>query len=116
VGASLDRGSASMTYYGALVSNRFDTRLRMVHVAEDRGISEAAREYETTPKTVRKWVKRYREQGLDGLADRSRAPKSVLTRSRGVGAADRGLAWETSQMGSGSISRGFFFALFAQDS
>lgn len=65
-----------MTYYGALVANRFDTRLRMVRVAQDRGISEAAREYETTRKTVRKWVERYQEQGLDGLADQSRAPKS----------------------------------------
>jgi transposase len=63
-----------MTYYGAMVGNVFDMRLRMVQMAQDRGVSEAAKVFVTTRKTVRKWMGRYQEQGLDGLVNRSRAP------------------------------------------
>jgi transposase InsO family protein len=36
----------------------------------------AARQFNTTPKTVAKWVARFREGGVDGLRDRSSAPHS----------------------------------------
>jgi transposase InsO family protein len=36
----------------------------------------AARQFNTTPKTVAKWVTRFREGGVDGLRDRSSAPHS----------------------------------------
>jgi transposase InsO family protein len=35
-----------------------------------------ARKYNTTPKTVAKWVKRFRAEGVDGLRDRSSRPLS----------------------------------------
>ena len=38
-------------------------RKGLVKVALEFGISEAAREYKTTRKAVRKWVKRYKEGG-----------------------------------------------------
>jgi transposase-like protein len=69
-----------MKYYEAmraLPRNKFDVRLKMVKIAENRGISEAARIFETTRNTVRKWLVRYREEGLNGLKERSRAPKSI---------------------------------------
>ena len=57
---------------------RFDLRLKMVELAQEKGISEAARVYRTTRKTVRKWLKRYEEgAGLEGLKERSRAPKNI---------------------------------------
>jgi len=66
-----------MTYYGAIVGNIFDMRFRMVQMAQDRGISEAARVFATTRKTVGKWKRRYEQEGLAGLNDRSRAPKNI---------------------------------------
>jgi transposase len=44
----------------------------------DGGLSKAAaaRKYNTTPKTVAKWVGRFRADGLDGLRDRSSKPLS----------------------------------------
>lgn len=68
-----------MRYYLLMkgMSNKFDFRLRMVQLAQRRGISEAARVYGTTRVTVRKWVYRYESEGLDGLRDRSRAPHVI---------------------------------------
>lgn len=55
-----------MTYYQVMkkMSNVFDLRLQMVRMAEEEGVSAAARYYRTTRKTVQKWVRRYREGGL----------------------------------------------------
>ena len=65
-------------------------RLEMVLYADRAGISEAARKYGTTRKTVRLWLNRYRRNGQDGLANRGRkehrsdiappAPKTVSRR------------------------------------
>jgi transposase InsO family protein len=50
----------------------------MVRAVVDRGLSKAAaaRQFNTTPKTVAKWVKRFREEGVNGLCDRSSRPLS----------------------------------------
>ncbi|HLV01494.1 MAG TPA: helix-turn-helix domain-containing protein, partial [Acidobacteriota bacterium] len=55
-------------------------RLRMVRLAQKEGIKPTARLFGTTPKTVRKWVRRYQEQGYQGLKDQSRAPKHPARR------------------------------------
>ena len=39
--------------------------------------SAAARRFNTTAKTVAKWVERFRAQGVDGLRDRSSKPHSL---------------------------------------
>ena len=48
-------------------------RESMVRAVVDDGLSVAtvARLYRTTPKTVAKWVARFRAEGIDGLRDRS---------------------------------------------
>ena len=48
-------------------------REQMVRAVVDGGLSKAtaARRYNTTPKTVAKWVKRFRADGVDALHDRS---------------------------------------------
>jgi len=50
----------------------------MVRAVVDGGLSKAsvARLYRTTPKTVAKWVARYRAEGIDGLGDHSSRPQS----------------------------------------
>ena len=40
------------------------------------GKAAAARKFNTTPKTVAKWVDRFRREGVDGLRDRSLRPLS----------------------------------------
>ena len=53
-------------------------REAMVRCVEG-GLSKAAaaRQFNTTPKTVGKWVKRFRAEGVDGLRDRSSRPHSL---------------------------------------
>lgn len=53
-------------------------REAMVRCVVDGGMSKAAaaRQFNTTSKTVDKWVKRFREEGVDGLRDRSSRPLS----------------------------------------
>jgi transposase InsO family protein len=51
----------------------------MVRSVVEGGLSNAtaARQFNTTPKTVAKWVKRFRTEGADGLRDRSSRPHSL---------------------------------------
>ena len=53
-------------------------REAMVRSVVDLGLGPAvvARKFNTTPKTVAKWVERFRAQGVDGLLDRSSRPLS----------------------------------------
>lgn len=44
-------------------------------------ISELCREYGISRKTRYKWLKRYRQSGVDGLQDQSRRPKHSPTRT-----------------------------------
>ncbi|NJO23402.1 MAG: IS481 family transposase [Sphingomonadales bacterium] len=53
-------------------------REEMVRVVVHEGLSKAAaaRRFNTTPKTVAKWVARFKAQGVVGLRDRSSKPRS----------------------------------------
>ena len=68
-----------MEYYWIIrrMSNKFDYRLKMVELAEQAGVSEAARVFSATRPTVRKWRDRYRQEGLPGLKDKSKAPHNI---------------------------------------
>ena len=54
-------------------------REQLVRAVVDDGLSkaEAARRFNTTPKTVAKWVIRFQANGVDGLRDRSSRPLSL---------------------------------------
>lgn len=54
-------------------------REAMVRSVLESGLSpaDAAYQFNTTPKTVAKWVKRFRAEGVDGLRDRSSRPLSL---------------------------------------
>jgi transposase InsO family protein len=54
-------------------------REAMVRFVIGGGLSKAAaaRQFNTTPKTVAKWVERFRAEGVDGLRDRSSRPLSL---------------------------------------
>ena len=57
--------------------SKFNLRLQMVTKAKKISISETARYYGTTRKTVRKWIKRYDLYGLRGLKDQKRIPGRI---------------------------------------
>jgi len=59
-----------------LMKNAFDYRLSLVAHARQHGIKPAAREFQTTVPTVRKWLRRYQARKLEGLQELSRAPHS----------------------------------------
>lgn len=59
------------------LKNPFNTRVKIVQMSLKHGISYTAREFGTTRKTVRKWLRRYEQLGTPGLKDQSRAPKHI---------------------------------------
>ncbi len=65
------------------MKNPFNYRLSLVSFARQQGIRAAARTFQTTVLTVRKWLRRYRDQGLKGLQARSRAPHCCPHKIRG---------------------------------
>jgi transposase InsO family protein len=58
-------------------------REEMVRAVVDQGLSKAAaaREFHTSAKTVAKWVKRFRADGVEGLRDRSSRPLSLPSKT-----------------------------------
>jgi transposase-like protein len=58
-----------------LSKDKKQQRYQMVMYAKEFGVKPAARLYATTPKTVRKWIKRFKEGGYEALGDLSRRPK-----------------------------------------
>ncbi len=54
--------------------DRYAARLELVEAALKYGIKPTAREYGTTVKTVRKWVRRYEADKKAGLVEQSRRP------------------------------------------
>jgi len=67
-----------MQYY-QLIRNmsKFNLRYQIVIKAKRTSISEAARCFSTTRRTVRKWVNRYTTSGLSGLRDKKRVPRKI---------------------------------------
>ena len=61
-------------------SNILSYRLELVKTAKEKGISETARIYKTSRNTVRKWLHRYKEEGIKGLKDRSKRPKTSINK------------------------------------
>jgi len=57
--------------------NKHNYRIEIIRYVKKYGISETARVYNTTRKTVRKWRDRYLEKGFEGLKDQSRAPNYI---------------------------------------
>ena len=56
------------------MKNPYNFRLCWVDYARRHGIKAAARTFQTTGRTVRKWLRRYEAGGLQGLKELSRAP------------------------------------------
>ena len=56
--------------------DKFDLRLQLVKYAKAEGVKPAAGAFGTTPRTVRKWLRRYEQEGLAGLNDLPRIPEN----------------------------------------
>lgn len=67
-----------MRYYQLIKDmSKFNLRFQMVTRARETNISETARYYGTTRKTLGKWIKNYTLYGLCGLKDKKRTPKHI---------------------------------------
>lgn len=55
-------------------------RYEMVRYAKEEGVKPAVRAFNTTPKTVRKWLRRWQPGSLRGLEDQSKAPQNKESR------------------------------------
>ena len=55
-------------------------RYEMMRYAKDHGVKPTARVFNTTPKTVRKWLSRWQPGSLRGLEDRRKMPKNRPSR------------------------------------
>ena len=56
------------------MKDAYNHRLRLVESARQIGIKPTARLFQTTVRTVRKWLRRFQQHGLRGLIEHSRAP------------------------------------------
>jgi len=68
-----------IAYYQIIkdMKTKFNFRYHVVEYAKTHSVSEAAREFSTTRKTVRKWVKRFEKGGLRVLEDESKTPHYI---------------------------------------
>ena len=55
-------------------ADKYDLRLRIVKCAKQHGVKPTARLFDTTPRTVRKWLRRYQQERLAGLNELPRIP------------------------------------------
>ena len=53
-----------------------EKRLEMIRHANETGIKKAAKFYNCSKNTIKKWLKRYNVYGIDGLVDKSRKPNN----------------------------------------
>jgi transposase len=58
------------------MKTKFNFRYHLVEYAKKYSVKAAAREFQTTNKTVKKWLLRFEKLGLKGLEDESKAPHS----------------------------------------
>ena len=58
-------------------SQVFALRWELISYASDHGIRAASRAVDCSRNTVRKWLRRYDDEGKSGLLDRSRASKRI---------------------------------------
>jgi len=56
------------------MKNSFQIHLKMVEMALEFGVSKAARMFGCSRVTIYKWLRRYQQNGLEGLQEASRAP------------------------------------------
>ena len=68
-----------LTYWEQIIkmpgrADKYDLRLRIVKSATAIGVKPTAELFDTTPKTVRKWLSRYRQERLTGLNELPRIP------------------------------------------
>jgi transposase len=68
-----------LVYYEQIIkmpnkADKFDLRLRIIKHAFAYGVKPTARVFDTTPKTVRKWIRRYKQERLAGLNELPRIP------------------------------------------
>jgi transposase len=68
-----------LTYWEQIIkmpdkANKFDLRLRLIKSVRIIGVKPTARLFDTTPKTVRKWLSRFRQERLTGLNELPRIP------------------------------------------
>ena len=73
-----DAFPAAMNYFNMIRAKdqTYHLRLSLVMAARKDGIRAAARAFECSRNTVRKWLQRYEQDGRAGLREQSRAPKS----------------------------------------
>lgn len=58
----------------------FKIRLKVIEYLEKcKSVSETARRFRVSRQIVRKWEKRYREEGIEGLKDKPKIPKNRRT-------------------------------------
>jgi len=74
------------TYYEKIRYEKDPVRVRkrLIEILKENkfNIAKTAREVGTTPKTVRKWWKRYKEEGRKGLVNRSKRPLNSPNRTK----------------------------------
>jgi transposase len=89
-----------LAYWEVYAMNRVDARRHLILTYERTGsLSETARQWQTSRHIVRKWVRRYKEEGEEGLPDRSHRPHDSPRRTAPEVEGQVMEAWEKTRYG-----------------
>lgn len=67
------------TYFERIIDSKNPAKVRLKilqYLFKCKNVSETARIYKVSRKTIRKWEARYYKDGINGLKDKSKAPKN----------------------------------------
>ncbi len=70
------------SYFERIKDSKDPARIRLKiieYLTTCKSVSETARKFRVSRQIVRKWEKRYREEGMEGLKDRPKIPKKRRT-------------------------------------
>lgn len=67
------------TYFERIIDSKNPTKIRLKileYLFKSKNVSETAKVFRVSRKTIKKWEARYYKNGIEGLKDESKAPKS----------------------------------------
>lgn len=67
----------SMAIKGTSKEHRLHVKQQIVRYAQEHGVKPSVRKFSAARNSIKKWLKRYEEEGINGLLDKRKGPKKI---------------------------------------
>lgn len=57
--------------------HRLSVKQQIVRYAQEHGIKPSVRKFSAARNSIKKWLKRYEEEGINGLLDKRKGPNNI---------------------------------------